>query len=193
MVRTLSAACLVTTAFIAGTAYAETTPADVLGTWKTGVGEQPAPDGSTSYLQVTTIFAEDTQDLIFEIYADPALEVPLFRYHSSGPWEAQGASMAVPGAMEVDMTNAFSRVEIFLDAPEIWAALNLGNCPLEIGQAVEIADCVSGPPFIVTDCMDMDLVMVDQDGQRLRYGGGDVNRCETRPTELSADMFFRVE
>ena len=95
---------------------AETTPTSVLGTWKTGIGEQPAPDGSTAYLQVTTVFNETAQDLIFQIYADPDLTVPLFKYHSSGPWEPQGVSEAVPGAMEVNMTNDFSRVEIFVDA-----------------------------------------------------------------------------
>ncbi|WP_299603351.1 hypothetical protein [uncultured Tateyamaria sp.] len=170
-----------------------TTPDDVLGTWKTGIGEQPAPDGGTAYLQVTTVFTETAQDLIFEIFADEALQMPLFKYHSSGPWDPQGASAEIPGAMEVNMTNDFSRVEIFVDAPEIWEALNMADCPLEIGVAVEVADCVNGPPFIVSDCLDMDLVMVDQDGQRLRYGGGDVNRCEVRPTEMSADAYFKVE
>ncbi|MEL7098742.1 MAG: hypothetical protein AAGM84_07935 [Pseudomonadota bacterium] len=69
----------------------------------------------------------------------------------------------------------------------------MGDCPLEVGQAVDVSGCVSGPPFIVSDCVDLDIVMVDQDGQRLRYGGGDVDRCVTRPTEMSADEFFRVE
>lgn len=169
-----------------------TSPTDVLGTWQTGIAEQPAPDGSTAYLQLTTSFTEETQDLIVRIFADEALQIPLFKYHSGGPWDPQGASAAVPGAMEVDMNNDFSRVEIFVDAPELWAALNMADCPLEIGVAVEVADCVDGPPFIVTNCTDMDLVMVDQDSQRLRYGGGDVDRCEVRPTEMSDDEFFKV-
>ena len=142
---------------------------------------------------MTTVFTETAQDLIFQIYADPDLTVPLFKYHSRGPWEPQGVSDAVPGAMEVNITNDFSRVEIFVDAPDIWAALNMADCPLEIGTAVEIKDCVNGPPFIVSDCMDMDLVMVDKDGQRLRYGGGDLNRCETRPTEIGTDAYFKFE
>ncbi|MDW3221469.1 MAG: hypothetical protein R8G34_01045 [Paracoccaceae bacterium] len=169
-----------------------TTPADVIGIWRTGIGEQPAPDGSTAYLQVTTVFTEHAQDLIFEIFADKELRTPLFKYHSSGPWDPQGPSSAVPGAMEVNMTNDFSGVEIFVDAPDTWAALNLADCPLEVGVAVEVGNCVIDPPFIVSDCMDMDLVKVDRDGQRLRYGGGDVDRCEMRPTEMSKDAYFKV-
>jgi hypothetical protein len=59
------------------------------------------------------------QDLILEIFADPAPRTPLFGYHLRGPWDMRGPSNAVPCAMEVGMTNAFSQVEIFVDAPEI--------------------------------------------------------------------------
>jgi hypothetical protein len=58
-----AAPLLIAAHILVGPAFAETTPADVIGTWKTDVGEQPAPDGSTSYLLVTTSFTEDTQDL----------------------------------------------------------------------------------------------------------------------------------
>jgi hypothetical protein len=68
----------------------------------------------------------------------------------------------------------------------------MADCPLQIGQAVEVSDCVTGPPFLASVCTDMDLVMVDQDGRRLRYGGGTVNRCETRPTEVGTDAFIKV-
>lgn len=173
-------------------ALADTAPVDVLGTWRTAVGEQAAPDGSMAYLQATTVFTDEAQDLIFEIFADPDRQTRLFEYHSSGPWIPQGPSDALPDALAVNMTNDWSRVTIFVDAPELWAALNMGDCPLEIGVAVDVTDCVSGPPFIVTDCVDMDIVMVDQDRQRLRFGGGDVDRCETRPVEMSSDAFFKV-
>jgi len=43
---------------------------------------------------------------------------------------------------------------------------------------------VSGPPFQEADCVDMDIVKVDRDGRRLRFGGGEGNRCELRPTVL---------
>ena len=177
---------------LATTAIAETTPSDVFGTWQTDVGENVAPDGSLAYIRATTIFTEDAQDLIFEIFGDADLNSKLFEYHSSGPWKSQGASADVSGALAVDMTNDVSRVEIFVDAPEIWQALNIGACPLEVGKAVEIKDCVAGPPFTVTDCVDLDIVMVDQEGGRLRFGNGDVDRCETRPTALSEHEFFKT-
>lgn len=177
----------------ASLAMAETSPTDVLGNWQTEVSARPAPDGGTAYLRTTTSFTEEKQELTVSVYADAALEMKLFEYFSGGPWEPQGPADGAAGAMAVNMTNDFSLVTIFVDAPELWNAINLADCPLAIGEAVEISGCVSGPPFIVTDCIDLDIVMVDQDGQRLRYGGGDVDRCVVRPTEMSADAFFRVE
>jgi hypothetical protein len=193
MTRTNTKAIALCGLILAAPALAETTPANVLGTWQTGIGEQPAPDGSTAYLRATTVFTDTEQDLIFEIFADPSLEMKLFEYHSSGPWDPQGPSDDIPEALAVNMVNDWSRVTIFVDAPELWAALNIGDCPLVIGEAVDVSDCISGPPFIVTDCVDLDVVMVNQDGQRLRYGGGDVDRCVTRPTEMSSDEFFKVD
>jgi hypothetical protein len=174
-------------------AMAETSPTDVLGKWQTEVSARPAPGGGTAYLRTTTSFTEEKQELIVSVYADAGLEMKLFEYHSGGPWESQGPADGAAGAMAVNMTNDFSLVTIFVNAPELWAAINLAACPLAIGEAVDISGCVTGPPFIVTDCIDLDIVMVDQDGRRLRYGGGDVDRCVVRPTEMSADEFFRVE
>jgi len=173
-------------------AMAETSPANVIGTWQTDIVEQPAP-GGTAHLRTTTIFTDTNQELIVSVYADAGLEMKLFEYASGGPWQVQGPSEAVPGAMAIDLVNDYSLVTIFVDAPDLWAAISLAECPLTIGEAVEISDCVNGPPFGVTACVDMDIVLVDQDGRRLRYGGGDVDRCVTRPTEASADAFFRVE
>jgi len=186
----IAAFCLAPLA--ATVAMAETSTANMIGTWQTDIVEQPAP-GGTAYLRTTTVFTAATQELIVSVYADAGLEMKLFEYASGGPWEMQGPSEAVPGAMAIDLVNDYSLVTIFVDAPDLWAAVSLADCPLVIGEAVEISDCVNGPPFGVTVCVDMDIVLVDQDGQRLRYGGGDVDRCVTRPSEVSADAFFRVE
>ena len=104
-----------------------------------------------------------------------------------------GALDPVDGALAVDFVNDKSELTIFVDAPDLWRAINMQDCPLEIGTAVDITDCVSGPPFLVTDCVDMDFVLVDMGGDRLRFGDQTVNRCETRPSEPSAFPFFRVE
>jgi hypothetical protein len=177
----------------AALAMADTSPADVIGTWQTEVAARPTPDGSTAYLRTMTAFTEQMQELVVSIYADPALEMRLFEYSSGGPWDPQGPAEGVAGAMAVNMTNAYSLVTIFVDAPDLWAGIGLAECPLVIGEAVDITGCVNGPPFLVTDCIDLDIVMVDEDGRRLRYGGGGVDRCVTRPTELSTDAFFRME
>lgn len=176
-----------------GPAKSDTGANDALGTWITSLGEQPMPDGASVYVRATTIFTDTAQDLVFEAFADPEGQVPLMVYRSSGPWKDMGPSVDVTGAMAVNMTNDYSRVEIFVDAPEMWSAINLSDCPLEIGKEVDITNCVSGPPFIVTDCVDLDIVMVDEGGQRLRFGGGDVDRCETRPTTLSEIAYMRAE
>jgi hypothetical protein len=173
-------------------AMAETTTADMLGTWQTEIVEQPAPGGS-AYIRTTTVFTESTQELLVSVYADPGLEMKLFDYSSGGPWELQGPAEGVPGALALNLVNAYSLVTIHVDAPDLWAAVSLAECPLVIGEAVDITGCVNGPPFGVTDCVDLDIVMVDRDGTRLRYGGGGVDRCLVRPTELSTDEFFRIE
>ena len=82
---------------------------------------------------------------------------------------------------------------IHTDAPELWEAIGISGCPLAIGEAVEIRDCVSGPPFNVADCVDLDVVLVDEEGQRLRFGEAAVDRCTTRPTALSDQVFQRAE
>lgn len=185
-------AALCLTPLTAAIAMAETTPADMFGTWETGIVEQPAPGGS-AFVQITTNINESTQELLVSAYADPELEMKLFEYSSGGPWTSQGVAEGVPGALALNLVNEYSLVTIYVDAPDLWSAISLAECPLAVGEAVDITDCVNGPPFGVTDCVDLDIVMVDQDGQRLRYGGGDVDRCEIRPTELSTDAFFRVE
>jgi hypothetical protein len=73
----------------------------------------------------------------------------------------------------------------------MWAAVNLGNCPLAVKTAVDITTCASGPPFQVTDCMDLEVIFISEDNARLQLGGGDGNRCEKRPEVLSELVFTR--
>lgn len=193
MTYRLLGAALCLTPLTAALAMADTTPDALIGTWRTEVAGRPTPGGGTAYLRTMTAFTEDRQELVVSIYADPALEMQLFEYASGGPWEPQGPAEGVAGAIAVNLTNDYSLVTIFVDAPDLWAGIGLADCPLVIGAAVDIAGCVNGPPFGVTDCVDLDIVMVDEDGRRLRYGGGDVDRCVVRPTELSPDAFFRID
>lgn len=193
MMKRILLATLVFTPTSAALATPQTAPGDVVGTWQTAILSRPAPDGSMAYLRTMTAFTEERQELVVSIYADAGRQAKLFEYASGGPWTPQGPAAGVPGAMAIDMVNDYSRVTIFVDAPSLWASMNLGECPLMVGEAVEISGCVTGPPFAVTACTDLDIVMVDQNGMRLRYGGGSEDRCTTRPTDLSTDAFLRVD
>lgn len=177
----------------ASLAMAETSPEAVIGAWQTEAAGRPTPDGGTAYLRTETSFTREKQKLVLSIYADPELKTKIFEYSSGGSWDPQGPAEGVAGAMAVNMVNEYSLATIFIDAPQLLTALNLAECKLVVGQATDITDCVKGPPFGQAACVDLDIIMVDQGGQRLRYGGGGVDRCVTRPTELSTDAFFRVK
>ena len=178
---------------IAGTATADTTPSDVIGTWQTPLAEQPSPDGSESgWLQATVIFTQNRESLQLRAFADQDQTIPLFTYFSEGPYSPATGPTTVPGAVALDLQNDLSEVTLHQEVPGIVAALNLQDCPLVVGQAVEISDCVGGPPFNVGDCVDMDVVMIDEGGNRLRFGREDFDRCVTRPTALSERGFFKV-
>ena len=178
----------------AGDACAQVAEADLIGTWATAITEQSAPDGSMSaWLRQTVVFAPDVETIRAEAFADPEATIPLFTYESSGPWVAVGPAEAVPGALALELRNDRSEMTAFVDAPPLWSAIGMGACPLVAGEAVDIADCVSGPPFLVAGCTDLDLVMVDEGGTRLRFGAEGVDRCIERPTALSETAFLRVE
>jgi hypothetical protein len=173
-------------------AAAQTTIDDIQGRWQTGLTEQPAPDG-TAYIRQTIAFTATRETYRVEAYADAEGTAPLFTYASEGPYDVVGGYEAMDGALALDLQNETSKLTIHVDAPELWAALNLAACPLAVGKAVEITGCVAGPPFAVTDCVDLDLTLVDEGGTRLRMGEGGTDRCNERPQEASATPFSRVD
>lgn len=167
-------------------ALAETAPPTILGAWVTPLAEQSVP-GASAYVRERLVFAETTNTISIEAFADPAGEVPLFTYASSGSYRLGGPSDNVPGAWILDAENDASTVTIFQNAPAIWQALNLGACPLQIGVAVDIADCVAGPPFNAAKCLELDLVAVE--ANTLRLGARDTDRCKVRPTSLGQAVY----
>ena len=186
--------CILALCAFAGPALAETRGDDLIGRWRTALVEQPAPDGSASaYVRQTIAFTPDRESLLVEAFADPEAATLLFTYASEGPYRVVGQHPSLDGALALDLENASSVVTIHVDAPELWAAIGLSECPLAIGEAVDIAGCVSGPPFQVTGCVDMDLALVDEDGRRLRMGEGSVDRCTQRPDAPSDTVFTRIE
>lgn len=163
----------------------------IVGSW---VGEQvdevPAPGGGTAFLRRSLVFTVDRETLKLEAFLDAEQRVPLFTYESEGPYRVVGPSASVPGAVEIDLTNDMSLVTIHREAPEVWRAINLGACPLVVGQAVEVSTCAAGPPFNTSRCVDQDLLHLD-DTDRLRFGDQSVDRCAGRPTALDRAAYLR--
>lgn len=175
---------------LAGPALAQPPFESYAGTWVSPAVEPVAsPAGGTAYLRRSVTFTEDIETLQLEAFADAEATQPLFTYQSSGPYKIGAASTVVPGAWEIDLSNDSSQVTIFVDAPDLWQALNFGACPLVIGTPVEISGCVSGPPFIGASCTEMDLLGFTE--TELRFGTIDTDRCATRPVALDDSYYVR--
>ncbi|WP_411889169.1 hypothetical protein [Yoonia sp. SDW83-1] len=191
---TLKVACALTCLAAGSPLVADTAQSDLIGVWQTGLTEAQAPGGGPSaYLRQTTVFTDTLQDIRAEIFADADGQMLIFTYASSGPYMPVGASDVVPGALNLELINETSEVTIYMDVPDLMAAVGMGDCDLILNEAINVRDCISGPPFLVTDCTDLDLVLVDQGGSRLRFGDQSIDRCISRPTELDAAQFFKVE
>lgn len=169
-------------------AMAQTDTPDVIGVWLTPLAPQTA-GAATAYVRERLEFGATTNTISIEAFADEAAEVPLFTYASSGPYRIEGPSPVVAGAYLLDAENEMTTVTIFADAPDLWAALNLDACPLEIGVAVPIKDCVTGPPLNAAQCVEMDLVAVSEDG--LRLAARDTDRCVERPDSMGDTLYIR--
>lgn len=165
---------------------ADTQAPVIKGTWVTPLAKQSVP-GASAYLRERLIFGETTNTLSIEAFVDAEGKVPLFIYSSVGPYKLGGISPTVAGAWLLDAENERSTVTIYRQAPEIWQALNLGSCPLEVGVAVEIADCVAGPPFNAASCVELDLVAVENG--ELRLGARNTDRCRERPATLGETVY----
>jgi len=119
---------------------AGTRSADLPGTWRVPITELPLPDGSaTAFIRRTVVFTEDGESLTVEAHANPEASTPLFAYAPSGPYTVNGAAPGIDGVLSVDLVNDRSEVTVFVDAPDLWRAIGLESCPLQIGVAVEIA------------------------------------------------------
>jgi hypothetical protein len=162
----------------------------LLGTWVTAPVPFDLPGGQ-AFVRRTATFWPDRERLVVEAFADEAMTQPLLTYDSEGPIEVVGPWDNIPGAFAAELQNERSEVTVFADLPQMWATVNLGNCPLAVNTAVDITTCASGPPFQVTDCTDLEVIFISEDNARLQLSGGDGNRCEKRPEVLSELVFTR--
>lgn len=173
---------------VPGPAHAQLGPEALIGTWTTPLAEQSA-GGMSAYVRERLVFEPGRNTIRIEAFADARGEIPLFVYASHGPYEVAGESDAVPGAYLLDARNEASTVTILTDAPDLWPVLNLGGCDLRVGVPIDIAGCVSGPPFNAADCTERDLVRID--GDTLRLGARATDRCSVRPATLGETRYQR--
>lgn len=171
------------------------TPAEVTaraaGTWVAPPESMEVPGGGTATIQRTTVITATTESLLVKAFLDPEMTQPLLTYDSAGPMTVVGPWEPVPGAFAVELLNARSQVTAYVEAPELWAAINLGACPLVVGEAVDISACADGPPFQVVDCTDLDLILLNEDATTLRFGAPGTDRCVERPASASDLVFAR--
>lgn len=160
------------------------------GTWVAEPEQFPVGDGAAT-IRRTTVLTATTESLKVEAFIDPAMTQPLLTYSSGGPMTVVGPWEPVPGAFAVELLNARSEVTAYVEAPELWAAINLGACALVVGEAVDISACADGPPFQVVGCTDLDLILLNEDATTLRFGAPGTNRCLERPTNASDLVFAR--
>jgi hypothetical protein len=166
--------------------------AALVGTYVSAAQPIPAPGGGTAWVTGRFTFDGTQNTVTVTAFADETLSQPLLRYASIGTVEIEGRSDVFDRAWNVKSSNDASTVEIFVDAPDLWAGLGLAECPLVVGVAAEISDCVAGGPFHIAACTETDVLWLSADGTQFRTGGGDTDRCIARPTELSVIDYRRV-
>ena len=181
--------CLTLVVAMPLSAYAGGPLPDIGGAWTTPLALQEAA-GASAYVRERLVFGDDTNTISIEVFTDAEGKMPLFTYSSSGPYKVGNASSIVSEAFLLDAQNETSSVTIYQDAPQIWQTLNLGACDLKVGTAVEISDCVAGPPFNAARCTELDLVSIQ--GNELRLGSRNTDRCKDRPSSLGETVYTRA-
>lgn len=171
------------------------TPAELAaraaGTWVAEPELFDVGGGGSATIRRSAVLTEATESLKVEAFLDAAMTQPLLTYDSGGPMTIVGPWEPVPEAFAVELVNDRSLITAHVEAPELWAAVGLGACPIVVGEAVDISGCADGPPFTVVACTDLDLILLNEDATTLRFGAPGTNRCEERPTAASDVVFAR--
>jgi len=169
---------------------------ELIGTYER-VAPVPAPDGSTAYLrQIVAVSASDspntvTQTLTTEAFFDEELTQAVLKYDSVGPCVIVQPS-SIPGGFEVDCTNDSSTLTAFVTEPALLEGLGIDDCNLTAGEPADVSNGCAAPTFVVSNCVDMDVFALSEDGANFSWGDQTQNRCERRSTELEPESFQRV-
>lgn len=160
----------------------------MIGTWVQDSTPFALEEGTVYVRQAVVIDAAD-ETLKVEVFADQALEQPLFTYDSSGPYTLVGPSKRVSGAFAIDLVNTSSTITAFADAPELFEPTGLDDCGLRVGVPVDVSNGCAAPLFSVSDCVDLDLIAVT--GRELRFGAEGTDRCVQRPVALADEPYLK--
>ena len=162
----------------------------LIGTWlQDSVPFTVESENTTVYVRQTVVFDATDETFKVEVFADQALEQPLFTYNSTGPYTLVGPSETVSEAFAINLVNTSSTITAFVDAPALFEATGLDDCGLTVGLAVDVSDGCAAPLFSVADCVDLDLIAVR--GDELRFGAEGTDRCVQRPVELADEPYLK--
>jgi hypothetical protein len=133
-------------------------------------------------------FRDGSWTLVFTLALDPAMERPVFRFRTGGPYQLLGHSAAVPGAFEAVFFEDSKHVTLLATDTAVAAAFGLAGCGLAPGIERDISEqgCAGWRP-VATCREDHDLLALDADGG-LRFGvrprDNDMCTPDRRPTAL---------
>lgn len=133
-------------------------------------------------------FENGTWSLVFTFALDPAMQRPVFRFRTGGPYQVGAPSAAVPGAFEAVFHEASKHVTLLTTDAALAARMGLGACGLAVGEEADISarGCAGWKP--VEACGE-DHDLLARDGEAgLRFGvrPADNDMCtpDRRPTAL---------
>jgi hypothetical protein len=163
-----------------------TLAADVSGKWKSE-GAEDMGNGAFATREFT--LTGKTWELVFTIWADKDLKMPLVAMNFSGPWKETGDSKGVPGAREA--TFEFNKKAITLKAKDAAKGFGMDACGLEVGKAKDVSK--SGCSFVApVEKYGKEFDLIKRDGDKLFFGArpadGNMGSEDKRPTNLGAAL-----
>ncbi len=115
------------------------------GPWKSAGAEDM---GNGSFSTRHFVLTDKTWTLVFTIYGDRDLKVPLVAMDFEGPWKVSGPSATVAGAQEA--TFEFKTKKITLKAKDAAKGFGMDGCGLEVGKAKDVSK--AGCSFVGPVC-----------------------------------------
>lgn len=159
---------------------------DVKGHWKSA-GAEDMGNGSFATREFT--LTNNTWDLVFTIYADKELKVPLVAMNFSGGFKTTGNSKTVAGASEALFE--FKKKTITLHAKDAAKGFGMDGCGLTVGAPLDVSK--NGCSFVGSVASyGKEFDLLKRDGEQLFFGArpadGNMGSEDKRPTALGAPL-----